>query len=83
MAAHPQSVPDGKKYTEGRDLGDMLASWEKDVARYRIAAGADLQQAARVATAMENASAPHWDLLKVVPLAHRETHQTLRACVRE
>ena len=36
-------------YSEGRDLGDMLASWEKDVAQNRIAASADLQQAVQVA----------------------------------
>ena len=35
------------------DLGDMLASCEKDVAQYRIAAGADLQQAVQVATVVD------------------------------
>ena len=39
-----------KMYSEGRDLGDMLASWEKDVAQFRLAAGADLQQTVQVAT---------------------------------
>ena len=33
-----------KMYIEGRDLSDMLASWEMDVQQYRIDAGADLQQ---------------------------------------
>ena len=46
-----------KMYGEGRDLGDMLASWEKDVAQYSIAAGADVQQAVQVATVMEHAPA--------------------------
>ena len=68
-----------KMHTEGRDLGDRLASWETDVALYRIAAGADLQQAVQVATVMERAPAGHRDLLKVVPLANRECYQTLRA----
>ena len=36
-----------KMHSEGRDFGDMLASWEKDVAQHTIAAGADLQQAAQ------------------------------------
>ena len=69
--------------SEGRDLGDMLGSWEKDVAQYRIAAGADLQQAVQVATVIEHAPAAYRDLLKVVPLANRESYQTLRAYVRE
>ena len=56
-----------KMYSEGRDLADMLASWEKDVAQCRIAAGATLQQAAQVATAMEHAPTAYRDLLKVVP----------------
>ena len=70
-------------HSEGRDLGDMLASWEKDVAQYRIAAGADLQQAVQVPTVMEHAPAAYRDLLKVVPLANRESYQALRAYVRE
>ena len=61
----------------------MLASRKKDVALYRVAAGADLQQVVQVATVMEHAPAAYRDLLKVVRLASRETHQTLRACVRE
>ena len=43
----------------------MLSSWEKDAARYTIAAGADLQQAAQVATVMEHAPAAYLGLLKV------------------
>ena len=70
-------------YSEGSDLGGMLASWEKDVALNRVAAGADLQQAVQVATVMEHAPAAFRDLLKVVPLANRESDQTLRAKVRE
>ena len=57
--------------------------WEKDVAQYRVAAGTDLQQAVQVATVMEHAPAAYRDLLKVVPLANRETYQALRAYVRE
>ena len=72
-----------KTYSEGRDLGDMHASWGKDVAQHRIAAGADLQQAVQVATAMERSPAADRDLLKVVPLATCETYQTFRAYVRE
>ena len=63
-------------YSEGRDLGDMLASWEKDVRQYRIAAGADLRHAVQAATVMEHAPTAFFDLLKVVPLANCETHQT-------
>ena len=58
----------GKMHSEGRDLGDMLASWEKDVAQYRVAAGTDLQQAVQVATVMEHAPAAYRDLLNVVSL---------------
>ena len=58
----------------------MFASWEKDVAQSRVAAGADLQQAVQVATVMEYAPAVYCDLLKVVALANRESHQNL-ACV--
>ena len=72
-----------KMHIEGRDFGDMLASWEKDVAQYRIAAGADLQQAVHVATVMEHAPPAYRDLLPVVPLTNRESHQALRAYVRE
>ena len=70
-------------HCEGRDLGDMLASWEEDVAQYRIAADTDLQQAVEVATVMEHAPAAYRDLLKVIPLANRDTYQALRAYVRE
>ena len=63
-----------KMYSEGRDLGDMLSSLEKDVAQDRIAAGADFQQAVQVATAVE---------LKVVLLANRETYQAWRANARD
>ena len=70
-------------HSEGRDLGDMLASWKKDVAQYTVAACTDLQQAVRVATVMEHAPAAYRDLLKVIPLANRETYQALRAYVRE
>ena len=73
----------GKMHSERRDLGDMLASWEKDVAQYRVAAGTDLQQAVQVATVMEHAPAAYCDLLNVVPLANRENYQALRAYVRE
>ena len=64
-------------------VSDMLASWEKDVDEYRIAADADLQQAVQVVTVMKHAPAAYRDLLQVVPVASRETHQTLRAYVRE
>ena len=37
-------------YSEGYDFGDMLVFLEKDVAQYRMAAGADLQQQVQVAT---------------------------------
>ena len=59
---------------------EMHASWEKNVAQYR---GADLRQAVRMATVMENVAAAYCDLLKVVPLANRKSHGDLRACVRE
>ena len=72
-----------KMDSEGRDLCHMLASWEKDVAQYRIAAGTDLQQAVQVATVMEHAPAAYRDLLNVVPLANREIYQAVRAYVRE
>ena len=68
--------------SEGRDFGDMRASREKDVAQYSVAAGADLKQAVYAATVMEHAAAAYRDLLKVVPLANRETCQALRAYVR-
>ena len=71
-----------KMHSKGRDFGDMLASWEEDVAQYRVAAGADLQQAVE-ATVMEQAPGAYRDLLKVVPFAYRESYQTLRAYVRE
>ena len=61
----------------------MLASWEKDVALCRIAAGADLQQAVQVATIIKRAPAAYRYLLKVVHWANRETHETLHAYVRE
>ena len=70
-------------HSEGSDHGDMLASWKKDVAQYRVAAGTDLQQAVQEATLMEHAPATYRDLLKVVPLANRETYQALRAYVGE
>ena len=73
----------GKMHSEACDLGDMLASWEKDVAQNRVAAGTDLQQAVQVATVTEHAPAAYRDLLKVVPSANREIHQALRASVRE
>ena len=69
---NPRARWDGM-YSEGRDLGDMLASWEKNVTPNNIAEGADLHQAAQVATVMEHAPAAYRDLLKVVPLANRET----------
>ena len=62
-------------HSEGRDLADMLPSWEKDVAQCRIAVGADLQQAVQVATVMKHAPAGYRDLLKVVLLENR-------ACLR-
>ena len=55
----------------------------RNVAEYRIAAGADFQQAVRVATVLEHARAAYCELLKVILLANRETYQTLRAYVRE
>ena len=70
-----------KIHSEGRDLGDTLASWERDVAQYRTGAGADLQQAIQVATAMEHAPPAHRDFLEVVPLANRESYQALHAYV--
>ena len=66
-----------EKYSEGRDFGDMGER------RCRIPAGADLKQAVQVATVMEHALATYRDLLKVVPLANRESYQVLRAFVRE
>ena len=42
-----------------------------------------LQQAVQVATVMEHAPEAQRDLLKVVPLANRESYQALRAYVRE
>ena len=69
-------------YSEGRDLGDMLASWEKDVVRCRIAAHADFQQAVHVATVVENPPAAHRDLSRFSPLTNRETYQSLRAYLR-
>ena len=53
-----------KMHSEERDFRDMLACSEKDVAQYRIVAGADLQQAVQVATAMEHAPAAYRDILK-------------------
>ena len=44
-----------KMDSEGRDLCDMLASWEKGVAQYRVAAGKSLQQAVQLAIVMEHA----------------------------
>ena len=55
----------------------------RDVTKYRIAAGADLLQTVQVAEVIKNRPAAHRDLLKVVPLANRETCQTLRGDVRE
>ena len=49
------------------NLGGMLAFWEKDVAQCRVAADADVPQAALVATVMEHAPAAYRDLLKAVP----------------
>ena len=72
-----------KMHSEGHDFGGMLASWKKDVAQYRVAAGADLQQAVQVASVMAHAPAADRDLWKVVHLANRETYQALRAYVRE
>ena len=69
-----------KMHSEGRDLGDVLASWVKDVAQYRIAAGANLQQAVQVPRVMEHAPAAYRGLLEVVLF---ETYQILRAYVRE
>ena len=69
--------------SEGRDLGDMLASWEKDAAQCRNAAGANLKKAVQVATVMDHAPAAYRDFLKVVPFVNRECYQALRAYVRE
>ena len=63
-------------------LATCLHPGERDVAQHRTAAGADLQQAVQVATVTEHAPAAFRDLLKVVTLANRGTHQTLRAHVR-
>ena len=49
-------------HSEGRDLRDMLACWQKDVVQYRVAAGADLQQTVQVATVIEHAPAAYRDL---------------------
>ena len=52
-----------KMKNEGRDFGEVHVPWEKDVAQYRVAAGADLRQAVRMATVMEHAAAAHlWSL---------------------
>ena len=58
-------------HSEGCDLSDMLVSWVKD-ALYRIAAGADLRQAVRVAAVMDHAPAAYRDFYKVVLLANCE-----------
>ena len=68
-------------HSEGRDLGDMLASWQKDVVQFRVAAGADLQQTVQVATVMQHAPAAYRDLLKVVAKGNRETYQASRVHV--
>ena len=67
-----------KMYSEGRDLGVMHASWEKDVAQCRYAAGVDFRQAVQVATVMEHAPEAYRDFLKMV-----ESCKALRAHVRE
>ena len=70
-------------HSEGRDLGEILASCEKDVTQYRVAAGTALDQAVQVSTVMEHAPAAYRDLLKVVPLANRESSPALRTHERE
>ena len=69
-----------KMHSEGRDLGDMLASWEKDVAlqncrRRSPPAGCPRSDC----DGTRAGSLP--DLLKVVPLANREFCRALHARV--
>ena len=68
--------------TWSRVILDRIQGWETHamtrLLQYRIAAGADLQQAVQVETAMEHAPAAYRDLLKVVPMANRESYQGLR-----
>ena len=61
--------------SEGRDHGDMLASWKE------LPQGADHQQAVQVATVMEHTPAGNRHLLNLVPLASRESYQALGAYV--
>ena len=71
-----------KMHSEGRDLRDIFASCERDVAQHRIATGADFQKPVQVASVVEHAPAAYRDLLKGVPLENRESYQG-RAYVRE
>ena len=62
-------MQDGRTYKgRERDLGDVLASWETDVAHCKIAVRADLEHTVLVATVMEHAPAACRDLLPVAPL---------------
>ena len=45
-----------RMHSEGRDLGDILFSWEKDVAQCGMPAGATLQQILQVATSVGKCS---------------------------
>ena len=69
-------------HSEGRDLGDMLASWKKDVAQYRTAGGADLQHAVQEATVMEHTPTAYRFLLQPhhrSPRTRQMTNQAVQA----
>ena len=69
--------------SENKDIFDMLAAWEKDLAQYRMASGTDLHQTIQVATVMEHAPERYRDLLRMIPLKDRESYAALRAYLRE
>ena len=60
----------------------MCASWERKTLHNTELPQVGTPQAVQVATVMEHAPAAYRDLLKVVPLANRESYQALRAYVR-
>ena len=66
-----------------QELVDLLTSWEKDVARYRMASGKDIGDEVLVATVIEHAPAPYRDLLRMMPQANKATYGALRAYIHE
>ena len=62
-------------HSEGERCGSVSVS--------QLASGSDLQRPDLVATVMEHAMAVYRDILKVVLLTNRETHQLFRADVRD